>query len=69
MTQFGDRVEIIISPRLVIMINEMLEEWVLKLVEAEEVDLERESIGFAQQLLDAIVIASNSKTEVGNDQD
>lgn len=50
-TKFGEKVEFVVSPGLILAIETELTEWVMRLSELENIDLERESMAKAQILI------------------
>ena len=53
--KFGDRLEVIASPALVLRLEAMLSDWVMGLSTQEEIDLEREAMSMAQRIVGALV--------------
>ncbi|MGG6295242.1 hypothetical protein ACQ4M4_12705 [Leptolyngbya sp. AN02str] len=52
--RFGDRIEFVANPGVVLLLEGMLSEWVMELVEKGDVNLEREAMGMAQQIIGAL---------------
>lgn len=52
--KFGESFQVIVCPALILEIDKMLEAWLTRLSEQENIDLERESIGMAQEIVVAI---------------
>ena len=62
--KFGSVVSFRVSPALVLLFAGQLEEWLVQLSEQESIDVEREAIGMAQQLLVFLTSNTNDKEEI-----
>ena len=54
MTKFGDQIIVKVSPALILALEDQLTQWVLKIAELDEIDLEREANAKAQKLVNFI---------------
>jgi hypothetical protein len=60
-TKFGDKVEFVVSPGLILAIETELTNWVIHLSTLENIDLERESMAKTQTLIGFIKEFSHAR--------
>lgn len=63
MVKFGETFQLVVSPQIILDVEEILEEWVVRLSEQENIDLERETMNMAQKII--LFVAQQGENNAG----